>query len=175
MAYHFKSLWSLLAISCSCQFWRLEPFLFRLLFCIPTTTVSFRIHLSYNHPAWSNRKCSLSCWGSLFTMLLLSNGLPIVVTPLSGKVFTRLLPSSGLPIVECTCGTGMCLPSRCQAMGMHVTIILNKQQFTFWELWVSYLPCSVEFVCSVLLDKMKPYLKINMSLLFSIASKNCLK
>jgi hypothetical protein len=51
--YHFKSLWSLLAISC--QFRGLDPVLFWLLFSTPTTTASFRILHSY-HFTWIQRK-----------------------------------------------------------------------------------------------------------------------
>jgi hypothetical protein len=72
-----------------------------------------------------NGNTSLYCW-SPFTAPLLSSGLPIVVTCLSGKVFNGPLPSNWLPIVACMCGAGMRLASRCLAMGIHITIILNR-------------------------------------------------
>jgi hypothetical protein len=71
-----------------------------------------------------NGKHSLYCWRSLFIALLLSNGLSIVVTRLSGKVFTGLVPRKGLPIFACRCVAGIYLPSRCLAMSIHVAIYL---------------------------------------------------
>jgi hypothetical protein len=65
---------------------------------------------------------SLYCWRNRFTAPLLSSGHFIVVTSLSGKVCTGPLPSNGLRIVACTCVAGMRLPSRCLAMGIHITI-----------------------------------------------------
>jgi hypothetical protein len=38
-------------------------------------------------------------------------------------LFTDPLPSNGCPIVWCKCVAGMCLPTRCLAMGIHVTLL----------------------------------------------------
>jgi hypothetical protein len=37
-------------------------------------------------------------------------------------LFTGPLPSNGCPIVTFTCVAGICFPTRCLAMGIHVTV-----------------------------------------------------
>jgi hypothetical protein len=101
---HFKSPNSLLALSCSCQFRRLDSVLFRLLFRTPCYSASTYTlpNTSYNHFARTPQKTRSSVVKN--ACLLVRYLAMDVLLLLSARV------------------AGICLPTRCLAMGIHVPL-----------------------------------------------------
>jgi hypothetical protein len=98
----FHSLIPFLPLFCSCQFRRLV--LTTVLYSYLVTTPSHLICPFITPPHGPHRKHSLYFYGG---------------------VFTCPLPSNGRPSVACLLFPGMRLPSRCIAMGIHVTISIR--------------------------------------------------
>jgi hypothetical protein len=100
---------SFLAISCSCHFRRLDPILLRPLFCISRSS-SFETRVSYNHFHGLHRKHSLYFWRSLLSVPL---------------------PKNRRPIIVCSCLLGMCIPTRCRAIGLHLIMFYVCETINF--------------------------------------------